>query len=32
VTKKWTMPIHNWNQALSHFSIIFENRLKLDLP
>jgi putative transposase len=32
VTKKWTMPIHNWNLALSHFSIIFENRLKLDLP
>jgi putative transposase len=31
VTKKWTMPIHDWNQALSHFSIIFENRLKLDL-
>ena len=32
VTKKWTMPIHDWNQALSHFSIIFENRLRLDLP
>lgn len=32
VTKKWTMPIQSWNQALSHFSIIFENRLKLDLP
>lgn len=31
VTKKWTMPIHDWNQALSHFSIIFENRVKLEL-
>jgi putative transposase len=26
-SKKWTMPIRNWRQALNHFAIIFENRL-----
>lgn len=31
VTKKWVMPMHNWNQTLSQFSIIFEGRLELDL-
>jgi putative transposase len=31
-TKKWVMPIHDWNQTLSQFSIIFENRLRLELP
>ena len=31
VTKKWSMPMQNWKNALSQFSIIFENRLKLDL-
>ena len=31
VTKKWVMPMHDWKQTLSQFSIIFEGRLKLDL-
>lgn len=31
VSKKWTRPVHNWNQTLSKLSIIFGDRLKLDL-
>jgi transposase-like protein len=27
LSKKWTMPIRNWPIVLSHFSIIFEERL-----
>ena len=26
-SKKWTMPIPNWREALNHFAIIFEDRL-----
>ena len=26
-SKKWTMPIHNWNLALSQLAIFFEGRL-----
>lgn len=26
-SRKWTMPIHHWKQALNHFAILFENRL-----
>jgi transposase-like protein len=26
-SKKWTMPIRNWREALNHFAIIFEDRL-----
>jgi len=26
-TEKWTMPIHNWSQALSQLAIYFEGRL-----
>lgn len=26
VSKKWTMPIHDWKQALNHFSIMFSER------
>ena len=26
-SKKWTMPVHNWNQALSQLAIFFEGRL-----
>lgn len=26
-SKKWTMPIHHWKQALNHFAILFEGRL-----
>ncbi len=28
---KWKRPIHNWNQTLSQLSIIFGDRLRLDL-
>jgi len=27
MTKKWTMPIANWNEAMSHFLIKFEGRI-----
>ncbi len=30
-SRKWTMPIHHWKQALNHFAILFENRLP-ELP
>jgi transposase-like protein len=26
-SKKWTMPIHHWKQALNHFAIMFEGRM-----
>jgi transposase-like protein len=26
-SKKWTMPIPKWKEALNHFAIVFENRL-----
>ena len=26
-SKKWTMPVHNWNLALSQLAIFFEGRL-----
>ncbi len=31
ITSKWNRPIHNWNQTLSQLSIIFGERLKLDV-
>lgn len=31
VTKKWTMPVSDWKQALSQFSITFEGRLQTGL-
>lgn len=27
ISKKWTMPIHDWKSALNQFTIIFENRM-----
>jgi len=30
-SKKWTMPIVGWKQALNHFAILFEGRLPLNL-
>lgn len=27
ITKKWTMPIRNWNEAMPHFMIKFEDRI-----
>jgi transposase-like protein len=26
-SRKWTMPIHHWKDALNHFAILFEGRL-----
>lgn len=26
-SRKWTMPIRNWNDALNHFAILFEDRM-----
>lgn len=31
ITSKWKRPIQNWNQTLSQLSIIFGDRLRLDL-
>jgi len=28
ISKKWTMPIHNWKAAMNCFAIMFEARLK----
>ncbi len=25
-SKKWTMPIHHWKQALNHSAILYEER------
>ncbi|BET38431.1 IS256-like element ISSoEn2 family transposase [Spiroplasma ixodetis] len=30
ITKKWTMPIQNWNTAIAHFIIKFEDRINLN--
>ncbi len=29
-SRKWTMPIHHWKQALDHFAIRFEGRMPED--
>ena len=29
ISKKWTMPIRNWKQALNQFAIMFEDRVPL---
>ena len=26
ISKKWTMPVHDWKQALNHFAIMFSDR------
>lgn len=31
ITAKWNRPLHNWNQTLAQLSIIFGDRLKLNL-
>lgn len=31
ITAKWQRPVHNWNSTLAQLSIIFGDRLKLDL-
>nr|WP_304625647.1 IS256 family transposase [Spiroplasma endosymbiont of Danaus chrysippus] len=30
ITKKWTLPIQNWNTAIAHFMIKFEDRINLN--
>ncbi|BET38167.1 hypothetical protein [Spiroplasma ixodetis] len=30
ITKKWTMPIKNWNTAIAHFMIKFEDIINLN--
>jgi transposase-like protein len=30
-SKRWAMPVVGWKQALSHFAILFEGRLPLNL-
>ncbi|BDT04769.1 hypothetical protein [Spiroplasma ixodetis] len=30
LTKKWTLPIQNWNTAIAHFMIKFEDRINLN--
>ena len=27
ISRKWTMPIRNWNLAMNRFTIMYENRL-----
>ena len=29
ISKKWTMPIHNWSGAMNQFAIMFEGRLPM---
>ena len=29
ISKKWTMPVHNWNRALSQFAIRYAGRFPL---
>lgn len=31
ISSKWNRPVHNWNQTLAQLSIIFGNRLKLNI-
>jgi putative transposase len=31
ISAKWSKPVHNWNQTLAQLSIIFGDRLKLNL-
>lgn len=30
IAKKWTMPVHDWKDALNRFAIIYENRLPMN--
>jgi transposase-like protein len=30
-SKKWTMPIPKWKEALNHFAIMFEDRMPKEL-
>jgi transposase-like protein len=31
ITKKWTMPVRDWNIFVSQFAILFEERFPIDL-
>jgi putative transposase len=30
-SRKWTLPIHHWKQALNHFAILYEGRMPKDI-
>lgn len=30
ITRKWSMPIQNWNEAMAHFLIKFEDRIQVN--
>ena len=30
-SRKWTLPIKHWKQALNHFAILFDDRLPKDI-
>ena len=30
ITRKWSMPIQNWNEAMAHFLIKFEDRIQIN--
>jgi putative transposase len=32
ISRKWTMPIQNWNQALNQFAILYEGRVPIPGP
>lgn len=27
ITKKWSLPIQHWKQAMNHFALLFEDRM-----
>jgi putative transposase len=31
ITAKWTMPIRNWNEAMAHFLIKFDDRIQINI-
>ena len=31
ITAKWTLPIRNWNEAMAHFLIKFEDRIQINM-
>jgi len=31
LSKKWTMPVHNWQKIITQFAILYPDKIKLDL-
>jgi putative transposase len=29
ISKRWTMPIHNWGNAMNQFAVLFEGRVPM---